>query len=219
VNWMYAPDSRSLRTPYALLDFYKQWGKTLPPHSAADPIHTQYGTLEFSGDTGQVLVLVYAPPACLRVVTPNEETQLLLSAEVKQSLALTNLARVNPFPQVPARPPAFLGPEPAHDWCYFLEKADLALQVGDFQSVAALGDQAFEDGLSAHHPAEYLIFARGYARVGRWDDARRLTDWVIEGGDFYRQPACVTWKQILNEAARTGAASQAQETINGLACP
>jgi hypothetical protein len=95
----------------------------------------------------------------------------------------------------PARPPAELGPEPEHDWCYYFEKADLAYQQGDWQQIVNLGDQATKSGLKPAEVSEYLPFVEGYAHLGRWDEAGKLTQAAWESTNV--QPSvCSTWSQI-----------------------
>jgi hypothetical protein len=40
-----------------------------------------------------------------------------------------------------------MGKEPAHNWCYSYEKAELAAQQGDWEMVLALGEAADSAGL------------------------------------------------------------------------
>ncbi len=214
LNWTYAPESRTLDTPYAVLDFYKLWGKSLPPETSKEPLKTQYGTLTFNGDTHHLLVVVYAPPGCLRVLTLDSQTHLLISPELKQTLSLSNPEVIDPTPINPAHPAAFLGPEPVHGWCYSFEKADLALQQGDPNRTAALGDQALSTGLSPKQPSEYLVFVEAYALLGRWQDAQSLSQKVAQSGDFYQRAACATWDRL----TQTTDAAKAQAVKAALSC-
>ena len=201
LNWTYAPESRSLETPYGLRDFHKLWGSTLPPKTAADPLTLTYGTLAFHGDTGRVLVVVYDPTGCVRVLTPDQAGQIQMSEELAQSLTLTNLALIDPDPQHAAAPPGFVGPEPAHTWCYFFEKASLAAQVSDWPAVASLGDQAAAQGLTPSRSMEGFVIAEGYARLGRWEDAKNL---ALRAAQEYPAPTCDFWKRLGGDAAGLG---------------
>ncbi|HTX78219.1 MAG TPA: hypothetical protein VMC62_01055 [Longilinea sp.] len=74
-----------------------------------------------------------------------------------------------------ANPPEdIFGAEPAHDWCYYYEKADLARQGQDWQQVVALGDEAAQLGLTPKDTSEWLPFIEGYFMVGDTDRAKAL---------------------------------------------
>lgn len=73
----------------------------------------------------------------------------------------------------PAPPVLVFGPEPAHDWCYYYQKADLARQEGDWDTVLQLGQEAFDQGLVPQDPIEWMPFLQAYAHQG---DLARLEE-------------------------------------------
>jgi len=74
-----------------------------------------------------------------------------------------------------ANPPAdIFGSEPAHDWCYYYEKADLARQGQDWQQVVKLGDEATQLGLTPKDTSEWLPFLEGYFMAGDTDRAKEI---------------------------------------------
>jgi hypothetical protein len=70
-----------------------------------------------------------------------------------------------------ARMPSIYDPEPAHKWCYYFERADLARQMRDWEQVAKLGDRAFKLDDYPNDPLERFVFVEGYAHVGEWEKA------------------------------------------------
>jgi hypothetical protein len=50
------------------------------------------------------------------------------------------------------------GSEPAHDWCYYYQKASLARQQGDWQTAARLGEEVGRSGLLPTDVTEWLPF-------------------------------------------------------------
>ena len=197
LNYTYAPQSRSLTYPYSMLDFYKFEEKYLPLEDPETPIYVGYGTLKFEQPADHMLLVVYDPPGCLRVLTPDEGNHLLLSEAARDSLGLSHPERIIPDPEDPHQPPDFLGAEPEHNWCYTYEKAELARQQGDWNTVAALGDDALSRSLFPRQPSELLIFIEAYARSGYWDQARELSDSVLSD-EFFRPALCDTWNRIQN---------------------
>ena len=86
-------------------------------------------------------------------------------------------------------PQDIFGPEPAHTWCYYYEKASLAAQTGDWEQVLQLGDEASGKRLHAYDWIEWLPFAEGYAYLNRDDDFRRVVD-IIRANPYYHYEAC-----------------------------
>jgi hypothetical protein len=66
------------------------------------------------------------------------------------------------------------GPEPEHNWCYYYQKASYARQIGDWQEVVRLADEARLKGLNPRDHIEWMPFFEGYASVGRDKEARNL---------------------------------------------
>ena len=195
LNYTYAPQSRSLNYPYSMLDFYKFEEKYLPLEDPETPIYVGYGTLKFEQPASNMLIVVYDPPGCLRVLTPDEETHLLLSETTREALYLSRPERILTDPEAPQHPPAFLGDEPEHNWCYTYLKAELARQQGDWETTAALGEEALRQSLAPRQPSEWLLFVEAFARSRDWDQALKLSEEVI-ADEFFRPALCNTWKRI-----------------------
>jgi hypothetical protein len=66
------------------------------------------------------------------------------------------------------------GVEPAHGWCYFYQKAELARQLGDWDSVAALGAEAARLDLVPADPIEWTPFLQAYAVLGETEKVESL---------------------------------------------
>jgi hypothetical protein len=62
-----------------------------------------------------------------------------------------------------APPTVVFGPEPSHGWCYYYQKADLARQRGEWESVLEIGEQAFSEGFEPMDLIEWMPFLQAYA--------------------------------------------------------
>ena len=101
-------------------------------------------------------------------------------------------------PPAPSRPPAILGSEPPHTWCYFFEKADLAAWQGDWRAVSSLGDQTAVQRLAPRDRSEWLIFIEGYARTGAYDKARLLSRALLDEPRL-QSSVCMLWQELVAE--------------------
>ena len=90
----------------------------------------------------------------------------------------------------PVPPAAIFGAEPAHDWCYYYQKASLARQRGDWEEISKLYDQIRELHLETDDKAEMIPFFEGLVNSGRYDDAKVLYREQIKGQNEMRFPLC-----------------------------
>ena len=239
INWMYAPENRSAAFDYAYNTLSIRLGKdlaSLDPHRTISQDFYASGT--FQGTTDQALVTVFAPPACLRILDPTYDPGLIfqpvwwtgdgqpavraiasLPPLTERALPLSNLDLIVPDPQRAAKPPAFvLGPEPAHTWCYYFEKADLARQAGDWQAVAALGDEALTvQGLKPADLSEYLPFIEADGHLGRWSAAEGRSQDLVRWAPVLKPSVCAVWQRLEN-AGMAGDGGTSASVRQGLQC-
>ena len=129
-----------------------------------------------------------------------------------QNSKIDNIVTDVEFHELPAYG---FGVEPAHEWCYFYQKADLARQEGDWDEIARLGKEAQKLELHPNDQVEWMPFLQAYAFLG--DDKQvKVLSTRINTEPFYRQLACK------NLAAMPGngypLASEMQSYIGELFC-
>jgi hypothetical protein len=202
LNWIYKS------SPGADMDYFvfyptNRLGKSLPALEPGLPINYDYLAGAFTGNTSDALAFYYAPPACLRLLDPDlDRNNRFIPTEslMREASALSNADRILREPS--AVMPAIYGPEPAHGWCYHFEKAELARQFGDWETVVKLGDQAFELSDSPNNPIERFVFIEGYAHVGEWDRAIELSTVSYKvSKEFVGPVLCRLWARIEAETA------------------
>ncbi|WP_322791578.1 hypothetical protein [Bellilinea sp.] len=217
LNWIYAPQEPSLQMAYHLLYPAVRLGSpTLSDLSPGKPVHIDYLAATFSGSTDRVVVLYFQPPGCLRVVDGEvERDNLFLPALIREAAANLSSSRwIVTQPEQPAQPPAFIyGNEPAHGWCYYYQKADLARQQGNWQQAAALGDEAFSLKDYPNDPAERMPFIEAYAQVGRWQDALEHTRLAADISPTMQPVLCRLWQRIDRQTKASPQKAQASAQI------
>lgn len=195
LNWMYAPNLASREIPYQFFDMEARDKGGLPKYKTGLPVEHGLRSMTFHGSTSDVLVIYYAPPACLQVITPGEVSRPDLPDNLQKVAHLSNLDKIYGTIQSEHQVPVILFPQPAHTWCYYYEKADLAAQQGSWEQVVTLAEEAQSKSLSASDNREWLPFIKGYAHTMQWDKARELSERIISDADLL--PAlCSTWRQI-----------------------
>ncbi len=202
LNLIYAPDNHTDIVDYVL--FYPTNRKSL---SLKLDIPVKYDFLAgaFNGNTSQAVVFYYAPPRCLRLLDPEIDSinHLIPSDSLMRDAAL--LSSTAPIlNESIARMPDIYGAEPAHGWCYYFQKADLARQMGDWKQVTALGGMAFALNDYPNDPAELFVFIEGYAHTGDWEKAVELSQASYKRSrDFVGPPLCKLWGRIARETEDT----------------
>lgn len=198
INWFYSPGNSGSQMDYMLYYPSRRLGTSLPGLEPGLPVYRDYRAAIFEGNTSQAVGIIYEPPACLRVLDPDIDVDNKLLPDIMQlSAAISMPSLIESTPEQSVSLPARLyGQEPTHGWCYYFEKADLARQQGDWELVAALGDQAFQTGDYPNDPMERIPFIEGYAHVGNWDRALELTLEAQQITSKMEPVLCKVWDRI-----------------------
>jgi hypothetical protein len=133
-------------------------------------------------------VLVVTMPiqgACARVINGTQpELSQYEEERVTMIASYSDPAHIDLDAEHAVPPELVFGPEPAHDWCYFFEKADLARQRGDWDEVTRLGNEALKQDLVPQDTIEWMPFLQAYARAGNVDRLNKIRR-LMKGTDPY----------------------------------
>ena len=197
LNWIY---SREGMMDHILYFISIRLNRGLPELEPGLAIEQNYLAKTFHGNTSQLVVIDYTPPGCLRVLDPQiDSANRLLVPLLRDAAALSNTAMIHQE-NTPPLPASLFAPEPAHGWCYYFEKADLARQFGDWQKVAELGDRAFKLDDHPNDPVERFVFIEGYAHIGDWERALKLSRESYKvSKDYVGALLCRLWERIESE--------------------
>ncbi len=220
LNWIYDPQSDPLRMNYIL--YYPTLRQTtedwLINGQKNVPIERDYLAATFYGNTSNVVALYFNPPGCLHVLDPQvDQVNWMVPQVLRDTLNLASTTSILDKPQ-PGKPEPFppihiFGSEPAPNWCYYYEKADLARQYGDWESVAALGEQAFDSGDYPNDPSERLPFIEGYAHLNQWQRALELSRETQAITPVMKPVLCRLWNRIERDTPQSQEQQDALHTI------
>lgn len=215
VNWIYADGIDGDRMSYLLYFISVRNGRGWPGFAEGLPIHQRYRATVYDGTTSEALAVLYDPPGCVQVLDEvYHDSMPTLPALLSRAVPLSHLGRIDPTAAPPwERLAGLFGPPPAGTWCEFFERADLARQQEDWETVTALGDVAFDLADRPNDASEWLPFIEAYAREGRVDRSRELTDDALEHNQAVRPMLCNTWRRL--EAARV---PEADSVLGRLGC-
>jgi tetratricopeptide (TPR) repeat protein len=200
LNWVYAPDNHTPSMDYMFYYASVRADRALKLEPG-QTIYQGYLASDFTGSSDQLLMIDFQPPACLRVLDKDyDPVNPLLPPLMREAAKRSNPAVIIPESSsvTPSRTPdpVVFGPEPAHGWCYYFEKASLLADQGDWESAAELGDQAFALGDYPNDPMERFVFIEAYARTGNMDRAQELSDEVLKITPLTKAPLDKLWDRI-----------------------
>ena len=221
LNWIYDPNASADKIGYVLFYPTNRLNESLPALQPDLPIQYDYIAGRFNGNTSQAVAFYYDPPSCLRLLDPDLDSNnrfILDDSLMREASVLSNKDQI--LDSSDARMPDVYGPEPEHGWCYYFEKADLARQLGDWETVTSLGDEASKLNDFPNNPVERFVFIEGYAHTGDWDRALKLSREAYRVSKDYVGPLlCKLWKRIETETIDSPEQSAAiSEAMNLFAC-
>lgn len=199
LNLLYPPRDEPTDLAYWFSDLYREFG----PRDAAKlqaglPVQRQLRSFWYNGSSRDSLPIFYEPEGgrCLWLLTAKDEANPELPEITLVALPAANQQLVGAKPTSGFPPESIFGSEPEHDWCYYYQKASLARQMGDWEKVTALGDEAEAKGLAPNNPQEWLPFIEAYAQSGRWSQAIEATRHAWRINHDLSQRLCQSWKEI-----------------------
>ena len=218
LNWIYAPDNHSQHVEYVLFYPKTRLRNELPELKTGIPIHYDYLAGQFNGNTSQTLAMYYAPPSCLRILDSDVEHLNRLIPETSLLRYASSISDPSLIINEPrAVMPAIYGPEPEHDFCYYFERADLARQFGDWDSVVKYAETALSLNDHPFNPAEQFVFIEGYAHVGEWERAVELSVQASDvSPEIVGRMLCRLWRRIGAETAPSLERSAALSKVKSL---
>ena len=172
--------------------------KRVPDFLNGMELNFSQANLSFSGSSKNSLMIYYEPEGrCLWMLNPKDASHIELPQIIREILPAANLARIKPDGAVPGYPPeTIFGPEPAHTWCYYYQKADLARQSGDWEKVISLGEEAERLGVKPANQFEMIPFIEANAYLGNWTKAEKMSVDAYKKQLNVQAILCSTWDRI-----------------------
>jgi len=154
--------------------------------------------------------------SCVRIIDGGTAELSVLDQERIMLVAPnSNIENVLSEGDNPIPPSSVFGDEPVHDWCYYYQKASLARQRADWETIVSLGNEAQKIGLNPNDQIEWMPFLQAFAILNDVKEVKKLSTRInIES--FYRYQAC----QNLNALTVSGypLSSEMQDAVDKFFC-
>lgn len=195
------------------------------PMQANTQISIPADLVKFSGNGSSVAAFQLNGDGCLRFIDKNSSfiPKDLLTYSFQNISNPENL--VNDSGYSLRLNKKLIGPEPAHGWCYYFEKSDLALQNKDYATIQANYQKVIEKSLSPHEGYEWFPYIEGLAGAGDWKTALALAQQVIAKNppkltvdglptDSYPVAICRALQPLVTQAQDPAEAASALSSLN-----
>lgn len=228
VNLTYPPTGQGENLPYWFYSLGREFLHSLPEMQAGIPLKTEFRNYTFTGHTREGITIHYNPrwSTCLQVLPREEASNPNMPEITRDTLTITDLSRILPEDTSSAYPPSdIFGPEPEHGWCYFNQKMGLAAQAGDWEQVAAVAEQAREQGNTPESdgidvPSEWFPLIQAYGYTGRWQEAQQVSLEILNRDPPINKHMCQIWNGLVEGTTQTAERDAAARDIRGAAeCP
>jgi hypothetical protein len=161
----------------AQYDYFDIWHLPAASYQPGKPLVDSERGGQFTGNTNQAIGMYFnfSTNECVRVLDTVYTGDPKFNAGMTNIIPISNLDLISVGDGTRLPDPATFGAEPAHTWCYYFEKADLARQLQDWPTILKLGAEAKAKDLGSNSGSEYLPFIEAYAQTGQWAQAYEMS--------------------------------------------
>ncbi|NMB55996.1 MAG: hypothetical protein GYA15_14980 [Leptolinea sp.] len=193
LNWTYAPKNSSLNLPYNFFDMGERLGKNLPELKPGLPVEHGYRFIFFNSTSDALVPVYYREGNCLRIVDERIGQMDSIPRRLREASVFSHPEMfIDTSSQ--AMPPAFI-PEPEHNWCYYYQKAELAVQYTDWQTIGTLFKESSQRQYKPTDQTEWLPFIEGLVHLNEFDQAVEISLAGLEQ-EGARQVICGLWNRL-----------------------
>lgn len=205
--------------PYWFFNMGHQFGGQYDRFISGKNINARFRNWAFRGDAENSVLVDYDGEGCVNVIIPDPVENPLLPASLKEAVKNANPDRILTEDLLAGPSPAVvLGPEPAHAWCYYYEKAQLARQSGEWRAAVSLGEQARELGFRPKKAIEWLPFVDAYVKDNNLASALSLTRDAYTQDPRIQPHVCDYWQALLADQPSKFTDSQRMDIRRKLEC-
>lgn len=167
-------------------------------------------------DLGKIIVLSQPTQfSCVHVMDGNAPTiSTYEEFEITSAANYSNIGLININAEAHTPPFSIFGAEPEHGWCYYFQTASLTGQHMDWNGVAELGNEAWDQGLRPDDKSEWLVFLKAYTRLNQFDEVVKIAR-DIKKDAFQNFRVC---QSLATEFGNSDTTPEMQKLLHTLFC-
>jgi hypothetical protein len=179
VNAMYYPKSSVKDIPlwFGTLNYHFSTRREKEKLLKGTSIDIERVYTQFFGNSQNLIVVDFQPEngKCLWVINHYDQFNPLINEDLYNFVSLTNFEKILSESTIKNNEFVDLISNNQENWCFFFEKADLALQNEDWDTIVYLWDEAKNGGHTPSNGIEFRPFIQGFAYSGNLEKAKELT--------------------------------------------
>lgn len=198
LNTIYSTGSPTNQIPY----WFFQGDTDISTNPSPDIIHGNHLNASFTGQRKNALFLSFSPdkPRCLHIFRANDANYRNYSNSLRAIAQFASLNAINTESDPDFRLlNTIIGPENPNTWCYYYQKADLAVQNMDWNLVSTLWVDAQQKNLTPTNGLELLPFTEALLQLKQWDSALMLTRYAKKLTPNMADVYCPLWNDLTTE--------------------
>jgi hypothetical protein len=201
LNTMYEA-KQATNVPLWFFAFSGNYSSGVDQATNGNELAARKATLTFHGKKQDAIIIVYEPEKrqCLWVLRPQDSDYKNLPERIKQAIQFLDHESIRPQEKT-HRLYHTIVKENKDSWCYFYQKADLARQLGNWDQVLTLWDEAQSKGYRPDHGFEYIPFIEANGRRGKWEEAFLLSKMANKATKAMYFILCPTWERLMMETS------------------
>jgi hypothetical protein len=160
-------------------------------------------TFTIPRDYGKVIILSQSSPnSCLHVLDGKRFDQAITEArtDVRFIAQYSDVGLIDTSGTQVTPPSDVFGSEPPHTWCYFYQKMDLARQIGNWQLVVDLADEAEALDMKPSIVSEWMPVLEAYVYLNDMDNAKQISK-LIRDDKYSFTKMCARYEMLKEEPA------------------
>ena len=191
LNLLYDDQNKSTKVNYWAMRLERNLPRLVASVKEESSFKTGVRNIKFSGDLRNAIVLWYQPGHCVRLLDKSETIYSEIPPPITNARWLSNLDRIDLKADSASHLPLrIFGPELEHGWCYYYQKASLALQAGKWDEIVRLGEEVESLGYRPNIESEWLPFWLGYRNLGMHSKEKFVFERMCGGKLLYRISHC-----------------------------
>lgn len=166
INWQFSPQLKGLYYDYKYFDLDLREDTFYSDTSSIVPVEHIYRNHQFYSSTDKTLAIYYRENNCLQTITSTDKAYPGLPDSLQHVADISDIDLIATNSEQSAMPPAPIGKEPEHGYCYYFQKIELALQANDTEKASDLVDQVISQELEPVNAADWMPVAETMIKAG-----------------------------------------------------
>ena len=198
VNWQYSPEARGLNYTYKYFDLDLREDFYYADPNKPVPVDHTYRSHSFSSDTEKTLGIFYRKNGCMQIIDGSNTGYPALPDSLIRISGRSDPELIQTNPERLAQPPAPIGPEPEHGYCWYFQQTALAQQSGDITAAHNFASEALRSDLHPTYASDLAPLVLAFLQAADFENAEAILSNNQVGSNDWNY-LCGYWKTHLTD--------------------